>query len=199
MHVKIADEFGKDLELILGPKNRRTPITALSKQDIEDRINSVAEFIPQQGTQSIIDVAIAVLKEFQNSHAFDGIDIPIIGHLPDWGTKEYNIDHCYLDYDAQRGTHARHIAGIIFKFDAEQVTPGIGRKNGQEVFINDGQHRFITAICCGVTKLPISVREDASQRVDFDQYVAMNCDNLPSEPYDNFRNRVSRAKYYRIK
>ena len=196
MHVKIADEFGKDLELILGPKNRRTPITALSKQDIEDRINSVAEFIPQQGTQSIIDVAIAVLKEFQNSHAFDGIDIPIIGHLPDWGTKEYSIDHCYLDYDAQRGTHARHIAGIIFKFDAEQVTPGIGRKNGQEVFINDGQHRFITAICCGVTKLPISVREDASQRVDFDQYVAMNCDNLPSEPYDNFRNRVSRAKYY---
>ena len=56
MHVKIADEFGKDLELILGPKNRRTPITELSKQDIEDRINSVAEFIPQQGTQSIIDV-----------------------------------------------------------------------------------------------------------------------------------------------
>jgi hypothetical protein len=196
MHDKIADEFGKDLELILGPKNRRIPITALSKQEIQDRINSVVEFIPQQGTKSIVDVSIAVLKAFQNSHAFDGIDIPIIDKLPDWGTKEYSIDDCYLDYDAQRGTHARHIAGIIFKFEAEQVTPGIGRKNGQEVFINDGQHRFITAICLGVTFLPISVREDSSQRVDFDQYVAMNCDNLPSEPYDNFRNRVSRAEYY---
>lgn len=200
MHDKIADEFGKDLELILGPKNRRKPITALSKQEIEDRINSVAEFIPQQGTQSVVEVAIAVLKEFQNSHAFDGIDIPIIDKLPDWGTVEYDVDDCYLDYDAQRGTHARHIAGIIFKFEAEQVTPGIGRKTSEgKVFINDGQHRFITAICCGVRSLPISTRLDDSQKVDFDQYVAMNCDNLPSEPYDNFRNRVSRAEYYALK
>ena len=197
MHTRIVEEFGANLELILGPKNRRTSLADIPPKEKIERLSKVKEFIPHTGVKSVMTVVMDLLKEFQNSHAFDGIDLPIIETLPEWGVSTFDVDTCYFDYNAQRGTNARHIAGIIFKFEAEQVTPGVGRKNSKgHVFINDGQHRFCTAICLGITQLPLGTRLADSEKVDFDQYVALNCDNLPSEPYDNFRNRVSRAEYY---
>lgn len=198
---EITDEFGIELELVLGPKKDRVPYNQISQKDVEKRLDLVDEklFIQTRNSkQTMIASFQQLLRHLQDTKALWGIDIPLMGYMPMKGTELHPIEKLWINYRSQRNIYARHIVQLIFKFDPYSVFNGIGRMTTDllKLFVNDGQHRTLACMIFGVRYIAIQYVESDDESVDIDQFCACNVDNLPSEAYDNYNNRKERCKSY---
>jgi hypothetical protein len=199
---EITQRFGKNLELVLGPLNQRKPFDQLSQKEVEDRLEKVPEklFIANMrgGKQPLIQTFYELLEELESSKALWGVDIPLMNIMPMEGVERHAIEKLWINYRSQRTLYARHIVQIIFKFDPWSVFNGIGRltKTGKKLFVNDAQHRTIACMMFGIRYMAIQYCISDDENIDIDQFCACNVDNLPSEAYDNYRNREQRCQAY---
>ena len=197
----IKQKFGDNLELVLGPKNKRVDYRKLSQKDIAERLEKIPEKLwvdqTRGGMLSILDSWILALDELADSKALWGVDLPMYPFMPMEGTERHAVEKLWINYGSQRILYLRHCITIVFKFDPWSVFNAIGRKDSSShVYINDGQHRTIACLFFGMRYMAIQYRTSDDPTVDIDQFCACNVDNLPSEPYDNYRNRSSRAEIY---
>lgn len=197
----IKKEFGEDLELVFGPKNKRVDYRQLSQAEIQERLEKIPEklFVPQTrgGMLSILDSWRLALEQLADSKALWGVDLPQFNIMPMEGTERHPVEMLWLNYGSQRILYLRHCVGIVFKFDPWSVFSGIGRKDSNVlIYINDGQHRTMACLFFGMRYMAMQYRTSDDTTIDIDQFCACNVDNLPSEPYDNYRNRSSRAEIY---
>lgn len=198
---EITDEFGKDLELVLGPKKDRVAYDQISQKEVEQRLEKVNEklFIQTRNSkQTMLASLQQLLRHLQDTKALWGIDLPLMGFMPMKGTELHEIEKLWINYRSQRNIYARHIVQLIFKFDPYSVFNGIGRmtKDLKKLFVNDGQHRTLACMIFGVRYIAVQYVESDDESVDIDQFCACNVDNLPSEAYDNYNNRKERCKAY---
>jgi hypothetical protein len=197
----IKEEFGENLELVFGPKNSRVDYRQLSQKEIAERLEKIPEKLwvdqTRGGMLSIIDSWKLALQELADSKALWGVDFPQLNILPMEGTERHPVEILMINYGSQRILYLRHCIGITFKFDPWSVFNAIGRKDSSNfVYINDGQHRTVACLFFGMRYMAVQYRTSDDVTVDIDQFCACNVDNLPSEPYDNYRNRSSRAEIY---
>lgn len=197
----IKEKFGDNLELILGPKNKRTDYRQLSQKDIAERLDKIPEKLwvdqTRGGMLTILDSWILALNELADSKALWGVDLPQHAFMPMEGTERHPVENLWINYGSQRILYLRHCIQIVFKFDPWSVFNAIGRKDSSNnVYINDGQHRTMACLFFGMRYMAVQYRTSDDSTVDIDQFCACNVDNLPSEPYDNYRNRASRAEIY---
>lgn len=197
----IKEEFGEDLELVFGPKNKRVDYRQLSQAEIHERLEKIPEklFVPQTrgGMLSVLESWRLALRELADSKALWGVDLPKHNYMPMEGTERHPVEMLWLNYGSQRILYLRHCVSIVFKFDPWSVFNAIGRKDSNGfLYINDGQHRSMACLFFGMRYMAIQYRVSDDVTVDIDQFCACNVDNLPSEPYDNFRNRSSRAEIF---
>lgn len=197
----VVEKFGQDLELVLGPKNQRKDYRSLSQKEIAERLEMISErlFVPQTrgGMLSILDSWILALEELADSKALWGVDFPKYAFMPMEGTERHPVEMLWINYGSQRILYLRHCISIVFKFDPWSVFNAIGRKDSTgKVYVNDGQHRTMACLFFGMRYMAVQYRTSDDYTVDIDQFCACNVDNLPSEPYDNYRNRSSRAEIY---
>lgn len=198
----ITDQFGVDLHAILGPKANRIPYDQLSQADVESRLESVDEklFLSNMrgGKQRMLDTFFQFLEHLAQTKALWGVDIPLMNIMPMLGTQLHEIEKIWINYKSQRSLYARHIVQLIFKFDPWSVFNAIGRQttDSRKLYINDGQHRTIACMMFGVRYMAIQYIVSDDENVDIDQFCACNVDNLPSELFDNFRNRKERCQAY---
>jgi hypothetical protein len=197
----IKEEFGENLELIFGPKNKRVDYRQLSQKDIAERLEKIPEKLwvdqTRGGMLSILDSWKLALRELADSKALWGIDFPQFNVMPMEGTERHPVEMLMINYGSQRILYLRHCIGIVFKFDPWSVFNAIGRKDSSNyVYVNDGQHRTVACLFFGMRYMAVQYRTSDDITVDIDQFCACNVDNLPSEPYDNYRNRSSRAEIY---
>lgn len=197
----IKQKFGDNLELVFGPKNQRTDYRQLSQKDIAERLEKIPEKLwvnaTRGGMMSILDSWILALDELADSKALWGVDLPQHSFMPMEGTERHAVENLWINYGSQRILYLRHCIGIVFKFDPWSVFNAIGRKDSSgHVYVNDGQHRTMACLFFGMRYMSVQYRTSDDPTVDIDQFCACNVDNLPSEPYDNYRNRSSRAEIY---
>lgn len=197
----IKQKFGDNLELVLGPVNKRVDYRQLSQKDIAERLEKIPEKLwvdqTRGGMLTILDSWILALEELANSKALWGVDLPQHSFMPMEGTERHPVENLWINYGSQRILYLRHCIQIVFKFDPWSVFNAIGRKDSLgNVYINDGQHRTMACLFFGMRYMAVQYRTSDDTTVDIDQFCACNVDNLPSEPYDNFRNRASRAEIY---
>jgi hypothetical protein len=197
----IKQKFGDNLELVFGPKNKRVNYKNLSQAEIAERLEKIPEklFVPQTrgGMLSILDSWILALDQLADSKALWGVDLPSHSFMPMEGTKRHAVENLWINYGSQRILYLRHCIEIVFKFDPWSVFNAIGRRDSfGKVYINDGQHRTMACLFFGMRYMAVQFRNSDDTTVDIDQFCACNVDNLPSEPYDNYRNRSSRAEIY---
>lgn len=197
----IKQEFGENLELIFGPKNTRVDYRQLSQKDIAERLEKIPEKLwveqTRGGMLSILDSWKLALRELADSKALWGVDFPQFNIMPMEGTERHPVEMLMINYGSQRILYLRHCVGIVFKFDPWSVFNAIGRKDSSGyVYVNDGQHRTVACLFFGMRYMAVQYRTSDDITVDIDQFCACNVDNLPSEPYDNYRNRSSRAEIY---
>jgi hypothetical protein len=197
----IEEKFGPNLELVLGPKNSRVDYRQLSQKEIAERLEKIPEKLwveqTRGGMLSVLDSWMLALEELADSKALWGVDLPAHAFMPMEGTERHPVENLYINYGSQRILYLRHCIGIVFKFDPWSVFNAIGRKDSSGlVYINDGQHRTMACLFFGMRYMAVQYRTSDDTTVDIDQFCACNVDNLPSEPYDNYRNRSSRAEIY---
>jgi hypothetical protein len=197
----IRKEFGENLELVYGPLNQRRDYRDLSQAEIAERLEKIPEklWVPQTrgGMLSVIESWRLALRELADSKALWGINFPQHTIMPMEGTERHPVEMLWINYGSQRILYLRHCVGIVFKFDPWSVFNGIGRKDSSNfVYINDGQHRTMACLFFGIRYMAVQYRVSDDVTVDIDQFCACNVDNLPSEPYDNYRNRSSRAEIF---
>jgi hypothetical protein len=197
----IKEEFGENLELIFGPKNIRVDYRQLSQKDIAERLEKIPEKLwvdqTRGGMLSILDSWKLALRELADSKALWGVEFPQFNVMPMEGTERHPVEMLMINYGSQRILYLRHCIGIVFKFDPWSVFNAIGRKDSSGyVYVNDGQHRTVACLFFGMRYMAVQYRISDDITVDIDQFCACNVDNLPSEPYDNYRNRSSRAEIY---
>ena len=198
----ITERFGKELDQILGPKSKRKPFDQISQSEVEERLEKVQEklFIENMrgGKQQLLQTLYELLEHLEETKALWGIDIPLMNIMPMEGTERHVIEKLWINYRSQRTLYARHIVQIIFKFDPWSVFNGIGRltKDNKKLFINDAQHRTIACMIFGIRYMAVQYCISDDENVDIDQFCACNVDNLPSEAYDNYRNREQRCQAY---
>jgi hypothetical protein len=198
----ITQKFGQDLELILGPKNSRVDYRELTQKDVADRLDKIPEKLwtphTRSGMLSLLDSWILALDDLADSKALWGVDFPLINITPMEGVERQPVEKLWLNFGSQRILYFRHCIGIVFKFDPWSVFNAIGRMetSGERAFINDAQHRSVASLFFGVRYIAMQYRISDDTTVDIDQFCACNVDNLPSEPYDNYRNRSTRAEQY---
>lgn len=198
---EITDEFGVELELVLGPKKDRVAYNQISQKEVEQRLGKVSEklFIQTRNSkQTMLASLQQLLRHFQDTKVLWGIDLPIMNLMPMKGTELHPIENLWINYRSQRNIYARHIVQLIFKFDPYSVFNGIGRMTAdlRKLFINDGQHRTLACMIFGVRYVAVQYIISDDESVDIDQFCACNVDNLPSEAYDNYNNRKERCKAY---
>ena len=198
---EIVEEFGANLEYVLGPIKGRIPYDQISQKEVEKRLELVSEklFIQtRNGKQTMLASLQQLLRHLQDTKALWGIDLPLMNYMPMKGTELHAIEKLWINYRSQRNMYARHIVQLIFKFDPYSVFNGIGRMttNFLKLFINDGQHRTLACMLFGVRYIAVQYIESDDESVDIDQFCACNVDNLPSEAYDNYNNRKERCKAY---
>jgi hypothetical protein len=197
----IKEEFGENLELIFGPKNQRVDYRQLSQKDIAERLEKIPEKLwvdqTRGGMLSILESWKLALRDLADSKALWGVDFPQFNVMPMEGTERHPVEMLMINYGSQRILYLRHCIGIVFKFDPWSVFNAIGRKDSSSyVYVNDGQHRTMACLFFGMRYMAVQYRTSDDITVDIDQFCACNVDNLPSEPYDNYRNRSSRAEIY---
>lgn len=199
---EITDEFGADLVQVLGPKINRIPYDQLSQAEVERRLKLVDEklFLKSMrgGKQQMMETFKQFLQHLANTKALWGVDIPLMNIMPMEGTQKHPIEKCWINYKSQRCLYARHTAQLIFKFDPFSVFNGVGRmtKDFRKLFINDAQHRTIACMIFGIRYMAVQYIISDDENVDIDQFCACNVDNLPSEAFDNYRNRKERCQAY---
>ena len=200
----IAQRFGKDLDQILGPVSQRKPYDQVSQAEVESRLELVTEklFIANMrgGKQQLLQTFYEFLEHLEETKALWGIDIPLMNIMPMEGVERHPVETLWINYRSQRTLYARHIVQLIFKFDPWSVFNAIGRKTRDAIvtklFINDGQHRTIACMIFGIRYMAVQYRISDDENVDIDQFCACNVDNLPSEAFDNYRNRKERCDAY---
>lgn len=198
----IAQRFGKDLDQILGPKSQRIPYDQVSQAEVERRLELVDEklFLANMrgGKQQLLQTFYDLLEHLEATKALWGIDIPLMNIMPMEGVERHAVEKLWINYRSQRTLYARHIVQIVFKFDPWSVFNGIGRLTTdlKRLFINDAQHRTIACMIFGIRYMSVQYRISDDENVDIDQFCACNVDNLPSEAYDNYRNRKERCDAY---
>ena len=198
----IAQRFGKDLDQILGPVSQRRPYDQISQTEVESRLELVDEklFLANMrgGKQQLLQTFYDLLEHLEDTKALWGIDIPLMNIMPMEGVERHAVEKLWINYRSQRTLYARHIVQIVFKFDPWSVFNGIGRmtKDLKRLFINDAQHRTIACMIFGIRYMSVQYRISDDENVDIDQFCACNVDNLPSEAYDNYRNRKERCDAY---
>ena len=201
---EVIRNFGADLDQILGPKKDRIPYDQLSQKEVDARLELVDEKLfltgMRSGKQSMLLTFLQFLQHLQHTKALWGVDIPLMNIMPMKGTELHAIEKLWINYKSQRCLYARHIVQLIFKFDPYSVFNSIGRMtlDHSKLYINDGQHRTVACMFFGVRYVAVQYQTTDDENVDIDQFCACNVDNLPSEPYDNYRNRVERASAYFI-
>lgn len=199
---EITLEFGADLSEVLGPKLSRVPYDQLSQADVERRLELVDEklFLTSMrgGKQQIMETFKQFLRHLVHTKALHGVDFPLMNIMPMEGTQRHAIEKGWINYKSQRCLYARHTVQLILKFDPWSVFNGVGRMTTdlRKVFINDAQHRTIACMIFGVRYVAIQYVISDDENIDIDQFCACNVDNLPSELYDNYRNRKERAQAY---
>jgi hypothetical protein len=198
----IAQRFGKDLDLVLGPVSQRRPYDQISQTEVESRLELVDEklFLANMrgGKQQLLQTFYDLLEHLEATKALWGIDIPLMNIMPMEGVERHAVEKLWINYRSQRTLYARHIVQIVFKFDPWSVFNGIGRLTTdlKRLFINDAQHRTIACMIFGIRYMSVQYRISDDENVDIDQFCACNVDNLPSEAYDNYRNRKERCDAY---
>lgn len=198
----IAERFGANLELVLGPQSQRVPYDQISQADVEKRLELVQEklFVTNMrgGKQQLLQTLYEFLEHLEETKALWGIDIPLMNIMPMEGVERHPVEKLWINYRSQRTLYARHIVQIIFKFDPWSVFNGIGRmtKDFKKLFINDAQHRTIACMIFGIRYMAVQYCTSDDENVDIDQFCACNVDNLPSEAFDNYRNRKERCQAY---
>jgi hypothetical protein len=197
----VKQRFGENLELVFGPKEKRVDIKLLSQKEIAERLSNIPEklFVPQTrgGMLSVLDSWILALDQLADSKALWGVDLPMHNFMPMEGCVRYPVEDLWLNYGTQRILYLRHCIKIVFKFDPWSVFNAIGRKDStNKVYINDGQHRTMACLFFSMRYMAVLTRTSDDITVDIDQFCACNVDNLPSEPYDDYRNRSARAEQY---
>lgn len=198
---EIKRRYGENLELVLGPVNQRVNYKTLSQKEVQERLEKIPErlYVPQTrgGMLSILDSWILALDELADSKALWGIDLPSHAFMPMEGCERHAVEDLWINYGSQRILYLRHCIQIVFKFDPWSVFNAIGRKDSSgKLYINDGQHRTMACLFFGMRYMAIQYRTSDDPTIDIDQFCACNVDNLPSEEYDNYRNRASRAEAY---
>jgi hypothetical protein len=197
----IKAKFGDNLELIFGPKNQRVDYRQLSQKEIAERLANIPEKLwvdqTRGGMLTILNSWILALETLADSKALWGIDFPLYTTMPMEGTERHAVENLWINYGSQRILYLRHCIGIVFKFDPWSVFNAIGRKDSAgNVYINDGQHRTMACLFFGMRYMAVQYRTSDDITVDIDQFCSCNVDNLPSEPFDDWRNRSSRAEIY---
>lgn len=195
----ITQKFGKDLELVFGPVEQRVDYRQLSQKEIAERLEKIPEKLwveqTRGGMLSLLDSWILALQSLADSKALWGIKLPKNNIMPMEGCQRHPVENLFFNYGSQRILYLRHCIQIMFKFDPWSVFNAIGRKDSNNIiYINDGQHRTMCCLFFGIRYMAVQYRTSDDVTVDIDQFCACNVDNLPSEPYDNYRNRSSRAE-----
>lgn len=197
----VRARFGENLELVLGPVSARVAYDQLSQAEVAERLKKIPEklFVPQTrgGMLTILDSWMLALQALADSKALWGVDLPMHATMPMQGCQRHAVEILWLNYGSQRILYLQHCIGIVFKFDPWSVFNAIGRRDtAGNVYINDGQHRTMACLFFGMRYMSVQYRDSDDITVDIDQFCACNVDNLPSEPYDNWRNRSSRGEIY---
>ena len=157
----IKEKFGENLELVLGPKNKRVDYRQLSQKEIAERLEKIPEKLwveqTRGGMLTILDSWILALDELADSKALWGVDLPQYGFMPMEGTERHAVENLWINYGSQRILYLRHCIAIVFKFDPWSVFNAIGRKDlSGFVYINDGQHRTMACFWYAVYGCSIS-------------------------------------------
>jgi len=197
----IKDKYGPNLELVFGPVAKRVDYSQLTQKEVNERLEKIPErlYVEQTrgGMLSIIDSWMLALDELADSKALWGVNLPQYNFMPMEGCERHPVETLWINYGSQRIFYLRHGIAIVFKFDPWSVFNAIGRKDSTgHVYINDGQHRTMSCLFFGMRYMAVQYRTSDDITVDIDQFCACNVDNLPSEEYDNYRNRSSRAEIY---
>lgn len=197
----IKQKFGENLELVLGPLSKRVNYRELTQKEVADRLTQIPERLfvskTRAGMLSILDSWILALEELVKTKALWGVDLPMHSIMPMEGTERHPVENLWINYGSQRILYLRHCIEIVFKFDPWSVFNAIGRKDSSNhIYINDGQHRTVACLFFGMRYMAVQYRSSDDSTVDIDQFCACNVDNLPSEPYDDYRNRSNRGEIY---
>jgi len=119
----IAERFGTNLELVLGPQSQRVPYDQISQAEVERRLELVQEklFVTNMrgGKQQLLQTLYEFLEHLEETKALWGIDIPLMNIMPMEGVERHPVEKLWINYRSQRTLYARHIVQIIFKFDLE--------------------------------------------------------------------------------
>jgi len=199
---EIEVDFGADLAMVLGPKSGRVPFDQISQAEVERRLELVDEKLFLTGMrgnkQQIMETFKQFLHHLADTKALWGIDFPLMNIMPMEGTQRHEVEKGWINYKSQRCLYARHTVQLIFKFDPWSVFNGVGRMTTdlRKLFINDAQHRTIACMIFGVRYVAMQYIISDDENIDIDQFCACNVDNLPSDLYDNYRNRRERAQAY---
>ncbi len=209
-HTRIADQFGSDLSLVLGPKADRVKWHDLDANDQQRRLRAFPTYLSTRelgSHPSLIDVAIYALNRLCSQGEMNplrGLDLPSYGSLSqactihgappiNYGSSLVPIDRLYKNAAKQRDVWLKHIfEDIIFQFDPSLVFAGIGRMTTDgRLFVNDAQHRTLACILMGINDVPINYIESDSEYYDVKQYVGININALSASDYDRWRSRCA--------
>ena len=197
----VKERFGDNLELVFGPVAQRKDYREFTQIEVQERLEKIPERLYVQQTRggmlSILDSWMLALENLAESKALWGVSLPQFNIMPMEGCERHAVEDIWINYGSQRIFYLRHGIGIVFKFDPWSVFNAIGRKDSSnKLYVNDGQHRTMACLFFGMRYMAIQYRVSDDPTVDIDQFCACNVDNLPAEPYDNYRNRSSRAEIY---
>ena len=117
----IKQKFGDNLELVLGPKNKRKDYRTLSQKEIAERLEKIPDKLwvdqTRGGMLSILDSWILALNELADTKALWGVDLPQHSFMPMEGTERHPVENLWINYGSQRILYLRHCIQIVFKFD----------------------------------------------------------------------------------
>lgn len=207
-HDEIKDYFGDDLELILGPRSERRPLSQATDTELKHILRIVKKYndgvidTHDRGLVKFIDAVRLVLDHLKKSIDPDTNRSVMYGwELPTFdsndavkGLEGHNQESIMLNYRAQRSINVLHLIKLLADFDSGLVFGAKGRRttNG-DMFINDGQHGSILLALVGVEKIPAQYIESDQEYHDFNQFIACNVQALKADDYDNHRNQNNRA------
>lgn len=207
-HDDIKDYFGDDLEIILGPRNERRPLSQATDEELANIIKCVKKLndgviaTHERGEVKFIDAVRMVLDHLKksvdpetNKSVLYGWELPFFDNSKAVkGLEGHSQEKIMLNYRAQRSINVIHLIKLLADFDSSLVFGAKGRKTDDgDIFINDGQHGSILLALVGVEKIPAQYIESSQEYHDFNQFIACNVQAMPADDYDNHRNQNNRA------
>jgi hypothetical protein len=212
--VELEEIFGNGLQDIFGTEEEQAK--KIDLRSIAGNVVKIQELIDSLPNEGVLDVyqkfgkngrptflqvAVEILKMFQESGIFKTYKLPKITEMINRiGGGEAQWDELYLRYPVQRSVKVWHILrDILVEWDPNLNDPAYVRvlpDNTKNV--NDKQHGNFGRLIMGYPTVLVEGIHSDSDSMDSNMYASRNIHNLESSWENNANVRVTRAQDYEI-